>query len=70
MRSTFGTVSVPYASAAIACAPPMRNRCVTPSHAAIAENLRRSDSDTRRRLVATPATCAGITVISSVDGSG
>ncbi len=69
MRSTFGTVSVPYASAAMACAPPMRNMCVMPSHCAmpIISGLGFGHAT---QMVATPATCAGITVISSVEGRG
>ena len=67
--STRGTVAVPYASAATACAPPIRNSRETPASSPAAQTV-----GSRLGLAATtsvtPATRAGMAVISSDDGSG
>ena len=51
---------VPYASAAIACAPPMRSTRVAPASTRGAQHRRRRVSGSTRRSRATPATRAGI----------
>src|SRR6187549_858713 len=67
--STRGTDSVPYASAAIACAPPSLNSLETPASiaAAITTGSGRGHTATTSR---TPAATAGMAVISSDEGSG
>jgi hypothetical protein len=63
--------SVPYASAAIACAPPIAHALVTPARCAAASTsgLRRpSGAGTTITISRTPATCAGIAPISTDDG--
>ena len=67
--STRGTVAVPYASAAIACAPPTRNSRVTPASSAAAITTGSGRGQTTM-ISRTPATRAGIAVISSDEGSG
>src|SRR5262245_42283025 len=70
--STRLIVSVPYASAAMACAPPTRYASVTPAmRAAVSttgsRDLSAPGGDTST-ISGTPATRAGIAVISTVDG--
>src|SRR5690348_11936867 len=79
--STRGIVAVPYASAAIACAPPTLNRR-TPRAARVPRpDVARPASNAAAMTVAsgfgqttitspTSATIAGMAVISSEDGSG
>src|SRR5260370_34740471 len=69
MRSTLGTVAVPNAKAAMACAPPMRNRRGMFRNRQVARISGLGCGDATQ-MVWTPATWAGITVINSVDGSG
>src|SRR5208337_4506502 len=70
--STAGTPSTPYASAATACAPPMRYTSVTPrawqaaSRSVLYPPNRVGGATTA--ISATPAACAGTTVIRSVEG--
>ena len=66
-----GSCRVPYASAAIACAPPIVNTRVTPARCAAASTsgLRTpSGVGTTMTISRTPATCAGIAFISTDDG--
>ena len=67
--STRGTVAVPYASAAIACAPPSRNSRETPASSAAAMTTGSGRGQTAM-MSRTPAAAAGIAVISSDEGSG
>ena len=64
-----GSSRVPYASAAIAWAPPMRNSRVTPASSAAAITAGSGRGQTAM-ISPTPATRAGIAVISSDEGSG
>ena len=69
--STAGIVAVPYASAAIACAPPMVKTRVTCARCAAARTsvLRAPPGvGTATTISRTPATCAGIAFISTDDG--
>src|SRR5207244_5794524 len=69
--STAGIVAVPYARAAIACAPPTVNNRVTPARCAAASTsgLRMpSGVGTTRMISRTPATRAGMAFISTDDG--
>ncbi len=67
--STRGTVAVPYARAAIACAPPMRNSRLTPAARAaaitIGAGLGHATITSR-----TPAARAGMAVINNDEGRG
>ena len=67
--STRGTVFVPYAMAAIACAPPILKSLVTPAAraAAITTGAGRGQATMISR---TPAARAGIAVISNEEGRG
>jgi hypothetical protein len=67
--STRGIDSVPYASAATACAPPIRNSPVTPASSAANITVGSGRGQTANTSP-TPAVTAGIAVISSDDGSG
>ena len=69
MRSARGTVRVPKANAAMACAPPIWKTWFTPSRAAV-PNTSVTGRGEATQMFGTPATCAGTTVISSVEGSG
>ena len=69
MRSTRGMVPVPYARAATACAPPTRNTRSTPAIFAAASTTASGLGQTAMTS-ATPATRAGMAVMSSEDGSG
>ena len=60
---------VPYASAAIACAPPTRKSRVTPASSAAAITTGSGRGQTAM-ISRTPATRAGMAVISSEEGSG
>src|SRR3982750_2006438 len=69
--STAGIVAVPYASAAMACAPPIVKACVTPARCAAARTsgLRTpSGVGTTITMSPTPATAAGSAFISTDDG--
>lgn len=69
--STAGTVCVPYASAATACAPPIVNTRSTPPNSAAASTrsfFRPSGVGTTITISPTPATRAGIAFISTDDG--
>ena len=69
--STAGTVSVPYASAATACAPPTRNTLSTPATAAAASTVKfdfPSGVGATMTISGTPATFAGTAFISTEDG--
>ncbi len=69
--STAGTVAVPYASAAIACAPPIANTRSTPAIAAAASTIALrtpSGVGVTMTISPTPATFAGIAFISTLDG--
>ena len=72
-RSTFGTDSVPYAMAATACAPPMPNTRLTPARSAatsIAGSGRPfAPGGVQTITSSTPATRAGMVVISTVEAS-
>ena len=69
MRSARGTVRVPKAKAAMACAPPIWKTLPIPSSDAVPSTSVTGLGEATQ-MFATPATCAGTTVISSVDGSG
>src|SRR5688500_10596000 len=69
MRSARGIVRVPYANAAIACAPPSRNTFWTPSIEAV-PRISGTGRGEVTQTFGTPATCAGITVIINVEGRG
>ena len=60
---------MPYASAATACAPPMRNSLVTPASSAAAITAGSGRGHTAM-ISRTPATRAGTAVIRSEEGSG
>src|SRR5262249_9487015 len=70
--STGGIDFVPYANAAIACAPPTRYTSSTPTNAAAANvaagTLPSGPGGTQRASSGTPATRAGIAVMRTVDG--
>ena len=69
--STAGIVAVPYASAAIACAPPIAKARVTPARCAAASSsacFTPSGVGTVMTMSATPAILAGKAFISTVDG--
>ncbi len=72
ITSTGRMVSVPYASAAIACAPPTRYTSSNPTSAAAASvgaaTCPSGPAGTHSTTSGTPATCAGIAVMSTVDG--
>ena len=72
--STDGTVSVPYAIAATACAPPMAKTLSTSAILAAARTVgsgRPSLAAGEHKITSlTPATRAGIAVISTVEGNG
>src|SRR5665811_1432983 len=67
-----GTVSVPYAIAAMACAPPTLNTRYPPTRPAAASVTGFTDPSapggTQKTISSTPATLAGIPVIKTVDG--
>ena len=65
--STCGTLSVPNAIAAIACAPPMPNSRSTPA-ASAAASVTGDGSGVQTTTSDTPATFAGIADISTVEG--
>ena len=67
--STGGMVAVPYASAATACAPPMRNRRDTLASTAAASTAGAGFGQVAI-ISGTPAARAGSAVISRDDGSG
>ena len=69
IEPTRGTVAVPYARAAIAWAPPIRNSRETPASSAAAITAGTGRGQTAM-MSATPATRAGMAVISSDEGSG
>ena len=69
MRSARGTVRVPNANAAMACAPPIWNTFPTPSSDAV-PNTSATGRGEATQMFGTPATCAGTTVIRRVEGSG
>ena len=69
--STFGTVCVPYANAATACAPPIVNTLLTPATAAAANTSWFNSPPgvgTTIMISCTPATCAGMAFINTEDG--
>src|SRR5436853_4029803 len=69
--STRGTVAVPYANAATACAPPMRYTASTPAIAAAASTAGLKPSRPAGETMMTsrtPATRAGIAFIKTDDG--
>jgi hypothetical protein len=69
--STAGTLAVPYASAAMAGAPPIVNARVTPARCAAAStNPLRVPPGVGKTITisGTPATCAGMTFMRTVDG--
>jgi hypothetical protein len=70
--STAGTVAVPNANAAIACAPPMRNiRCTPATTAAARTNGLTEPSRAGGTIMITsrtPATTAGMAVIKTEEG--
>ncbi len=70
--STLGMLFVPYARAAIACAPPTLYISVTPASFAatrvIGYTLPSALQGVVITILGTPATCAGITFIRTVDG--
>ena len=67
--STRGTVAVPYASAATACAPPIRKIRVTPesAHAASTASVTPCGGTTAM-ISCTPATSAGTAFMTTDDG--
>jgi len=65
--STFGTLRVPYASAATACAPPNVRTRSTPATAAAASTIGSGFGHTMINS-GTPATLAGIAFMSTEDG--
>ncbi|MEZ4427264.1 MAG: hypothetical protein R3A51_06140 [Nannocystaceae bacterium] len=65
--STRGTLSVPRAAAAIAWAPPIANTRSTPARAA-AHSTTSLGRGVNSSTSGTPATLAGIAVISTEDG--
>ena len=65
--STRGIVSVPYASAAIACAPPTAHTSSTPSAPAAAATRPAPSGGVTTTIRSTPATCAGTAHITSVE---
>ena len=69
MRSARGTVLVPKANAAMACAPPIWKTCRTPNKCAVPK-IPVTGLGVATQILGTPATCAGITVIIRVEGSG
>ena len=69
MRSALGTVRVPYANAAMACAPPISKTRVRPSIAAVPHTWSTGLGEATQ-MFATPATCAGTAVIRIVEGKG
>src|SRR5436190_8538304 len=69
MRSARGTVFVPNAKAAMAWAPPRRNTFRRPSNDAV-PRISVTGRGEVTHTDGTPATCAGITVIINVEGSG
>ena len=72
--STLGTVSVPYAIAAIACAPPILYISVAPAMDAAARMtgaiVPSFLGGVAKTILPTPATEAGMTSIRTVDGRG
>ena len=72
MTSTGSIVSVPYAIAATACAPPIRYTSSTPASAAAASvesgMLPSAAGGVARTTCGTPATLATTAVMSTVDG--
>ena len=64
-----GTVRVPKAKAAMACAPPIWKTCATPSRCAVPKTSSTAFGQATQ-MFGTPATCAGTTVMISVEGSG
>jgi hypothetical protein len=67
--STAANDVVPYAAAAIACAPPSRETEVAPAASAAARTT--GDGDGHSTAMSfTPATLAGTTVMTAVEGSG
>ena len=72
MMSTRGTVSVPNAMAAMAWAPPMRNMRSTPAMSAATSTAGAGIWSplvgVQTMTSSTPATLAGMAVISTVDG--
>ena len=69
MRSARGTVRVPKAKAAMACAPPIWKTWGTPSIAAVPKTSVTARGQATQTL-GTPATSAGMAVISTVEGRG
>ena len=70
MRSALGTVRVPKANAAMACAPPISKHVVRRPASPPSPNTSSTGRGEATQMFGTPATCAGTTVISSVEGSG
>ena len=75
-RSTGSTPATPYASIAIACAPPTAYTSSTPSRAQAARTVGSGSPAASGRggeasaIDRTPATWAGTTFITTLDGSG
>ena len=67
--STRGIVSVPYASAAIACAPPTAHTSSRPSSRAAAATSPAPSGGVTTTIRSTPATCAGTAHMTSVETS-
>ena len=67
--STWGIVAVPYAIAAMPCAPPTRNSRLTPASSAAAITTG-SGRGHMAITSGTPATRAGMAVINSDEGRG
>ena len=72
MTSTAGTLGVPYAMAAIACAPPIRYTSSIPAidaaHSVAASILPSAAGGTHSARVPTPATRAGAAHMRTVEG--
>ena len=69
MRSARGTVRVPKAKAAMACAPPIWKTFSSPSSRAV-PSTSTGGRGHATAMRGTRATCAGITVIITVEGRG
>ena len=61
---------VPNANAAMACAPPIRSTRLAPASIAAQQIASVDRAGQATVTFGTPATCAGITVITTVDASG
>jgi len=70
--STLGTVCVPYASAATACAPPALRTADAPTmwatYITSGDTLPSGRGGVARRISRQPATCAGMPSMSAVEG--